>query len=80
MLYRKSRNCASAVYHRQAPAAEPALWQRLSQSFRNQVRQAQRHGVVTRIDRSLVALDRFYGLHTSVRNRKFASIPQRPAY
>jgi hypothetical protein len=32
--------------------------------------------VVTRIDRSLVALDRFYGLHISVRNRKFASIPQ----
>jgi GNAT acetyltransferase-like protein len=66
----------SAVYHRLAPAEEPALWQGLSPSFRNQVRQGQRHGVSARIDRSLAALDRFYGLHTAVRNRKFASIPQ----
>ncbi len=66
----------SAVYHRLAPAPENALWGALSQSFRNQVRQGQRQGVTTRIDRSLAAVDRFYSLHTSVRNRKFASIPQ----
>lgn len=66
----------SAVYHRLAPAPENELWESLTQSFRNQVRQAQRNKITTRIDHSIEAVDRFYSLHTSVRNRKFNSIPQ----
>src|SRR5262245_16965055 len=66
----------AAVYHRVLPAAEGNLWQGLSQSFRNQVRQGQRQNVTARRDDSLAALDRFYSLHTSVRNNKFRQIPQ----
>jgi hypothetical protein len=66
----------SAVYHRVDITSEEALWQGLSQSFRNQVRQGWRHGVTAQLTRSREALERFIAMHTSLRNRKFMSLPQ----
>lgn len=66
----------SAVYHRVHVTSEEALWQGLSQSFRNQVRQGWRHGVTAQLTRSREALERFIAMHTSLRNRKFMSLPQ----
>src|SRR5579859_1039541 len=66
----------SAVYHRLHIDSEEALWRGLSQGFRNQVRQGWRRGVTAQVTRSREALERFIAMHTSLRNRKFMSLPQ----
>lgn len=65
-----------AVYHRIPITSQEALWSGMSVKFRNQVRQAQRNGVTVSIDDTPEGVDRFFTIHSELRSRKFASIPQ----
>ena len=69
-----------AVGHRLIVTSEKEMWDRLSQGFRNQVRQGVRRNVTVERVTELDAVDRFYALHAIVRNGKFSSIPQPRAF
>ena len=64
------------VVHRVPLGAEEDTWRGFTQGFRNQVRQGQRQGVRVVREDSARALDRFYAMHATLRNAKYASIPQ----
>ena len=65
-----------ALYHRVAIADEDTMWKRLAPSFQRGLHKAKKNDVQVSLRYDREAVDRFYGLHAKLRQKKFHSLAQ----